>query len=251
MIDLKKAEEEFMKYVSSYDMNNPRINLKVCHTKRVVQEAIDVAKSLNLNKEQMQLAGLIGLLHDIGRFEQLKRYDTFKDNISIDHADFGVKLLFENNLIRNFIEETTYDEIIRKAIYNHNKYKIEDGLQEEELLYAKIIRDADKIDIIYHVKTEKFTTLYKKEDISEEVLTDKVYECIINRKQPEYKDLKTNMDSWFNIIGYVFDIYFPYSLKAVKNDIFDCIHRINYQNKQTKEMVNNIENMLITYFKEN
>ena len=51
--------------------------------------------------------------------------------------------------IRKYIENDKYDEIIRKAIKNHNKFEIEKRLTEKELIFAKIIRDADKIDIIY------------------------------------------------------------------------------------------------------
>ncbi len=251
MIDLKKAEEEFMKYVSYYDIKNPRINLKVCHTKRVLQVAINVAKSLNLQEEQVRLAGLIGLLHDIGRFEQLKVYDTFNDRISVDHAEYGIKILFEDNFIRKFVQEPTYDNIIRKAILNHNKFKIEDGLSQEELLYAKIVRDADKIDIVHLTNLESFMTLFKKEDISDEILTDKVYKSIINKVQPRYEDVQTNIDSWINHIGFIYDIYFPYSLKAIHNDTFKCLNRIEYKDIQTKERVKNIEGIINSYFEEN
>lgn len=251
MIDLKKAEEEFMKYVANYDIKNPRINLKVCHTKRVVQVAINIAKSLNLQEEQLRLAGLIGLLHDIGRFEQLKVYDTFNDRISVNHAEYGIKILFEDNFIRKFIQEPTYDDIIQKAIYNHNKFKIEDGLSQEELLYAKIIRDADKIDILHLTSIEPFMTLYKKEDISDENLTDKVYKSIMNKEQPRYEDAQTNIDSWINHIGFIYDIYFPYSLKAIRDDTFKCLNRIDYKDIQTKERVKNIKSIINTYFEEN
>ena len=40
-----------------------------------------------------------GLLHDIGRFEQLKRYQSFIDSQTIDHANLGVTILFDDNLI--------------------------------------------------------------------------------------------------------------------------------------------------------
>ena len=33
----------------------------------------------------------------------------------------GIKLLFEQNEIRNFIETSKFDEIIKKAIGNHSK----------------------------------------------------------------------------------------------------------------------------------
>ncbi len=75
-----------------------------------------IAEDLNLTSEEAVLAQLIALLHDIGRFEQLRIYNTFRDIDSIDHAELGIKILFKDGIIRNFIKETKYDDIIYKAI---------------------------------------------------------------------------------------------------------------------------------------
>jgi len=58
----------------------------------------------------------------------------FEDYKGFDHAEYGIKVLFEDGWIRKFIKDDQYDDIIYKAIINHNKYKIEEGLNEEELL---------------------------------------------------------------------------------------------------------------------
>ena len=77
MIDLLKAKKVFKEYVKDYDIENPKIALKVAHIERVSEIAKNTAKSLNLSKEDVELAELIGLLHDIGRFEQIKKYNTW------------------------------------------------------------------------------------------------------------------------------------------------------------------------------
>ena len=105
MIDLDKAKKEFEKYVKPYDIQNAKISRKIAHSYRVVDVIGTNCKSLNLTEEDIELAKLIGLLHDIGRFEQIRIYDTFSDKDSIDHANLGVKILFEDGLIRNFIEK--------------------------------------------------------------------------------------------------------------------------------------------------
>ena len=112
MIDLKRANEAFDNYVKNYDMSNEKISLKYYHTYRVCEQSTSICKSLNLSKEDTDIAYLIALLHDIGRFEQIKVYDTFDDEKSIDHALFGCKILFEEGLIREFIIDDSYDEII-------------------------------------------------------------------------------------------------------------------------------------------
>jgi putative nucleotidyltransferase with HDIG domain len=44
----------------------------VIHTYHVADNARNIAEKLKLSKEDIELAELIGLLHDIGRFEELK-----------------------------------------------------------------------------------------------------------------------------------------------------------------------------------
>ena len=85
-----------------------------------------------MDDETKELAMSIALLHDIGRFDQVKELQNFREDInSYDHATLGVKLLFENNLIRSFIEFDKYDEIIKIAIANHSKYIVDfDSMNE-------------------------------------------------------------------------------------------------------------------------
>ena len=141
MLDINNAEKQFKEYLKNFDTENEKNKLKIVHTYGVVKASEYIARDLNLSEEDIYLAKLIALLHDIGRFKQIKLYDNFIDNMeNNDHADYGVKILFEENLIRKFIEDDKYDDIIYKAIFNHNKYKIEEGLNEKELLHAKLVK---------------------------------------------------------------------------------------------------------------
>jgi putative nucleotidyltransferase with HDIG domain len=78
----------------------------------------------NLSEEDKRLAHIIGLYHDIGRFEQDKVFNSFYDIKTFDHGDYGVEVLFEQGLIREIPIEEKYYKIIEKAIKNHNKYNI-------------------------------------------------------------------------------------------------------------------------------
>ena len=126
MIDMLKAEVEFKNYLKNFDVKDPKIALKITHTYEVLNSAKYIANKLNLEKEDYDLACLIALLHDIGRFEQLKEYDSYDDTLGMNHAEFGIKLLFDEGYIKNFVDVRDYDEIIYKAIANHNKYKVDD-----------------------------------------------------------------------------------------------------------------------------
>ena len=122
----------------------------------------------NFSEEDQKLAELIGLLHDIGRFEQVRIYNTFVDKISVNHGEMGVKVLFEDGLIEKFVETREYDNIIKTAILNHNKGIIDSDVSGKELEFCKIIRDADKTDICYILLTDSFENIYGKDDISDE-----------------------------------------------------------------------------------
>ena len=228
MIDIDYAKKAFDRYTSKYDMSNEKVYLKYHHTYRVCEQSICICNSINLNEEDTKLAYLIALLHDIGRFEQIKRYETFNDIKSIDHAEFGCKLLFEEGLIREFIIDESYDEIINKAIYNHNKNTISDDLNERELLHSKIIRDADKLDIIYNVATLGQIVLNDDDkEISKEVV-----EIFNSEKTIDYKYKKTKNDAVITMLAFVYDHNFDYSYRYYKDNDFinKMFSKLKYKN---------------------
>lgn len=142
-------KEEFNKYVSNYDFSNSKIGRKYNHSYRVMELSRKYAIELGFSDYEVEVATLIGLLHDIGRFEQVKEFDTFNDSISFDHASYGVKVLFEDGLIKNFWNNTDDYDVIKFAIENHNKLEIAKTDNERCLMHAKLIRDTDKLDIMH------------------------------------------------------------------------------------------------------
>ena len=147
--------DAFDKYAMNYDMNEKMIAFKYNHSYRVVHQAEEICRSLEMDTYERDVASLIALLHDIARFRQWTEYKTFSDKDSFDHGDVGVQILFDENEIKNYtVNKEDYD-VIKKAIINHNKVEIDKSLNERELLHSKIIRDADKIDILYSFSTDK------------------------------------------------------------------------------------------------
>lgn len=244
-MEFELAEKSFQEYLKNYDTNDGSIALKIKHTYEVVKKSEYIAKGLRLDKENIELAKTIALLHDIGRFEQIKEFGEFNDK-KIEHAEFGVKVLFDNGLIRNFINEDKYDNIIYKAIYNHNKYKVEENLNEKELLQCKIIRDADKLDNFRVKEKEKledmFPKIYSEKTINYETISEKVYEDFMQHKCIKLEDRKTIIDYWVCVIAFIFDLNFNISLQYVKenNYIDSLVGRIEYKNKNTKQKMEDI-----------
>ena len=245
IIDIMKAKEEFIKYTQNYNLKDLHINGKQTHSIRVMEISKQIAEGLKLKEEEIELAKLIGLLHDIARFEQYTRYGTFKDALSIDHGNLGVEIL--NKDIRKYININKYDEIIKIAIKNHNKYKIQEGLTKEQELFAKIVRDADKIDIIY----ESIDIFWKgKEDeIEKSEISKDVFLQFKNRKQIQRENKQTAIDNVVSVIAFIFDINFKTSFEIIKNNdyINKVIDRYNIKNKKTKEELEEIRKIANEY----
>lgn len=103
-INRKNVINAFAEYVRNYDPSDEKIKLKIDHTYRVAGLCQRIAESLGLSEPDVDIAWLLGMLHDIGRFEQIRRFGTFNDAQSVDHAEFGADLLFKEGLIRKFAE---------------------------------------------------------------------------------------------------------------------------------------------------
>ncbi|MDO4538769.1 MAG: HD domain-containing protein [Coriobacteriales bacterium] len=157
-IDRKRARESFAAYVADYDPHNPRIALKIAHTYRVAELCARIAAASTpagpgLTPQDVDLAWLCGLLHDVGRFEQVRRYDTFNDAASISHAALGVDVLFgeadpRGPQIRSYLNDDAQDELIRTTIATHSDYRLPEELDERTRVFCNVLRDADKIDIL-------------------------------------------------------------------------------------------------------
>lgn len=251
-IDIKKAKQAFKEYVRKYNPEDEKIRLKIAHIERVSQIAKKIAIQQNLSEEDIQLAELIGLLHDIGRFEQARVYHTFVDKDSINHGEYGVKVLFEDGLIRNFIETDEFDEIIKLSIINHNRAKIQDGLTERQNLHARIIRDADKIDIFYVLTIENKKAIWEKADLSNDIITDEIYREFIQDKAIDYQNRETSADILVSHFAYVYDFNFTESLKIIKENgyIEKLYKRFTFKDKKTMERYNEIYRIAKKYLEE-
>lgn len=220
--------------------NTEKIDLKIRHTYGVVKASEYVTNKLNLNKEDVELAKLIALLHDIGRFEQIRQSDSFIDNKDMDHAILGNDILFKDNFIREFIEDTQYDNIISKAILNHNRLYIEDGLTERELLHAKIIRDADKTDNFRVKAEEDFENIIdnsNKDILENDIISENIFNDFMDSKIIVREDRKTYMDFWVSYIAFIFDYNYKFGLEYIKemNYINIIVDRLDYKNADTRQ----------------
>lgn len=252
MIDMQKVEKTFDEYVEKYDLQNGKIKLKVDHIKRVAKNSKKIATDLLLSKEDIQLAELIGWLHDIGRFEQVKRYNTFIDKISINHGELGVQILFGDGLIRKFIQDSQYDEIIKKAILLHNTQKIPEGLSTKEDIQARIIRDADKIDIYYVLTTDTMENIYGVQTMENDMIKDEIMWQAQQKHYIDYSLRESPAEILLSHLIYVYDINYIGSLKLIKENgyITKLSNRFLFKLFDTNKKVQECAKMVNEYLEE-
>lgn len=250
MINYTFAREIFESYLNDYDRMDGKVRLKIVHTYGVVGQAAAIARRMRLSEEDTELAKLIALLHDLGRFEQLRRFDSFEPD-TMDHAAYGVQVLFGEGMIRKFLPESTWDSIIRTAIAKHSDYSLSGVSDAKTLLHARLIRDADKLDNC-RVKLADATETFlgaSPEEIGSQEISPKIYDNIFQNKCILSADRKTAMDYWVSYVAYFFDINFRESMDIiVENDyISRIIRRIPYSNPKTAEQMEQIETYVNRY----
>lgn len=240
-MNIEEAKKFFEIYVSNYDINNDKIKRKYYHSLRVSKLCKDIAVSLNLNEEGIKVAELLGLLHDFGRFEQIKIYNTFDDQKSVNHAVLGVEQL-EKFGFNKFVDDKNIQNLIKIAIINHNKTFIEKGLSNIELLFCKIIRDADKIDIFFLFNQNEFIS-------TNEYIGKSLFDRVINCKI-DYEHNVNRLEQYVVSVAMVYDINFLWSYKYLydKNYILNIIDKIISTNKQEERLLL-IKDKIINYLK--
>lgn len=244
--------DEFHKYTNEYDSSDVKIKLKIEHTMRVAAISDEISDDLKLSKEDKDLAFAIGMLHDIARFEQVKRYNTFEDRKSIDHAELGISILFEEDLIKRFDIEEKYYDVIKKAIKYHNKYIIPEGLTDYENMFCKIIRDADKIDII-KVNVEHFLKGDFVENIDilkKDAITDEVFEEFFKNRAILHDIKRTQMDMYAGHISLCFELEFKISRIILLEQGY--IHKalaFRSDNPDTAEKISKMREYMLNYLK--
>jgi len=237
-INREHVKKMFQNYTNHYDSSDDKISLKIVHTFHVADLCDRLSESLGLNSHDTDLAWLIGVLHDIGRFEQLRRYETFQDALSIDHAEFGNQLLFENRLIRSFLNDNSEDETIRKSILYHNKYRLPEDLDERTLLFVNLIRDADKIDILRVNIDFPLETIYNipKEKILQSEVSPAVMESFMQEHAVEHQLKVTPVDHLAGHASLVFELVYPESFRIViKQGYLKKLLQFHSENPVTQE----------------
>lgn len=243
VINRENVINAFAEYVRNYDPSDEKIKLKIDHTYRVAGLCQRIAESLGLSEPDVDIAWLLGMLHDIGRFEQIRRFGTFNDVQSVDHAEFGADLLFKEGLIRKFAEGY-YEEcelarsgneeaeqiiknnehhnkdtgLLEMAIRQHNKYRVKEDLTERQRMFCDILRDADKVDIFKVNADIPMEIIYDvtTEELKSGVISKEVLESFYKRETVLKSVRKSAVDHIVGHISLLFELVYKESYRQAK-----------------------------------
>jgi len=214
----------FAEYLRRFDSDDPTVqenmDLKAEHTRKVCEAIRKIGQSLELSEEDLCLAEASGLLHDIGRFEQYRRYRTFVDHRSGNHALLGVQVIQTSRVLES-LDPAAADILIRAVAY-HNRAALPEGEPERCLFFLKLLRDADKVDI-WRVVTEYYRKAGNNRNRAIELdlpdtdgISAPVYEALMNGRLVQSADLKTLQDFKLLQIGWIYDVNFPGTFQMVR-----------------------------------
>lgn len=243
VINRKNVINAFAEYVRNYDPSDEKIKLKIDHTYRVAGLCQRIAESLGLSEPDVDIAWLLGMLHDIGRFEQIRCFGTFNDVQSVDHAEFGADLLFKEGLIRKFAEGY-YEEcelarsgneeaeqiiknnehhnkdtgLIEMAIRQHNKYRVKEDLTERQRMFCDILRDADKVDIFKVNADIPMEIIYDvtTEELKNGIITKEVLESFYKKETVLKSVRRSAVDHIVGHISLLFELVYKESYRQAK-----------------------------------
>lgn len=208
---LKKFEE----YVNNYDLTITEIKYKYDHTLRVVDYAKAICENEKFSEEDMTLSLICSLLHDIARFEEWTKYNVWN---KIDHGDLGYEILNQNDFIKEFSDDMEVQRMILNVVKYHNKFEIPEELKEKEKMLLKVVRDADKIDILM-TQTNKMNFEKKCNDKWEDeqkiIVQSEIIENVINEELVKNSLVNNTALLLIKQLTFLYDINYRSSFKII------------------------------------
>ncbi len=241
--NLRYFKDWFSDFCRSFymdDENEQRnITLKEVHTGHVCRNILTLAREESLDSGRMLIAETVALFHDIGRFPQFAQYKTFRDSLSVNHGLLGATVLKEQKVLERLPERE--QDVIIDAVKFHNAFAIADIADAETLLFLKLIRDADKLDI-WRVFIEFYESPEKERpeavglglpDVPS--YSEDIFSCIRKKKVVSLTSMKTLNDFKILQLSWIFDLNFRSSFKLLHER--DYITRIAATLPQTDDVL--------------
>ena len=215
---LAQKQRWFLEYVQSFYSDDAdiqaHVRLKEEHTARVCDRMGQLSDSLRLTPEQDVVAHLAALFHDVGRFRQYTQYRTFNDFRSEDHGCLGERILRETGVLADL--PLAKQALVQKAVRYHNGREIPPD-DAETVFFARMIRDADKLDILEMITVEnEFSPMLPMPEYRGQEVSGAMLDCIVTGQVGRFEHIRTAADLLLFRMSWVFDMNFSWTLREVK-----------------------------------
>ncbi len=219
LIECRRSFEDYFKsLIADSAENQHKIEDIRTHSKHVAANALILAKFVLQTDEERNLAEVAALFHDAGKAALIVQGTESPTNIQRNHASVSASLVQEMKFFAKLPADV--QTTLVRAIENHNKLKINKLDNEQQLLFARLLRDADKLDILdsaYRYFKEKFGVqpLMSYDLINNAEVSEKIIKTILSGKTAAVEDMKTLNDFKLLLISMSFDINFKYTFRII------------------------------------
>jgi HD superfamily phosphodiesterase len=217
--DFHTYEDWFLKFTRKFlqgaEFDVANVQLKIDHTLRVLEFARQITAAQAAAPGLAELAHLAALFHDVGRFPQYARYQTFHDQMSVNHAYQGVLTLKQHRVLETLPPSAR--KLVLAAVALHNRRFLPRGLPPDLQCLTRIVRDADKLDIfavmlahfnpaVPHNKVVNLELKPHPDNYSPEI-----FEKVLNRQMVNYQEMVWVNDFKLLLCSWVYDLNYRVS----------------------------------------
>jgi len=204
--------------------------LKIEHSRRVAAECRSLARDLGWVEGDVMLAEAAGLLHDVGRFPQLRRYGTLYDALSANHGELGWKEISKSE-IPGMLGDGERDALL-DAVLHHNQLKAPSGMPELSSRILGVVRDADKLDILDVVRDTvqnrrfgEFPEIFERLDLDGPVNAELIRE-ILETRSASYRNARSLADFTLLQLSWIYDMNHAETLRRyAERGFLDYVRR--------------------------
>ena len=196
------------------------LRLKYGHSLRVLHEAAALVAALDPAPEPDLARAILvaALLHDVGRFPQLVRYGTFSDRASENHGILGARTLVRLGLPRGLAPGRA--RLVRACVAMHNRKDLPPGLPPDLDLALRVVRDADKLDILpvvmEHLRpgadNDVVTLGLSRDPLA---WTPALLESLLARRPGIYEEMRSVNDFRLLLLSWAYGMNFELSRRAL------------------------------------
>lgn len=222
----------FYKITNSYDVSNPNIVRKIIHSYDVAKICYSIASCLNLEEKDREFCYLMGLFHDLGRFEQWKIYNTYNDKESIDHGELSKAMLEKLDCKKIFSLNADEEYILMESIRYHTK----DYSGDDEYLakYIRILKNADAYSNVFSTASGMQQIFIDGDGYNSEILND-----FSNQQKLNKYNYNSKLDRALMLAACLYYVDYDFLRKEIiSNNYIDIVYETfsKYLNDKEKEI---------------